>query len=265
MSVGYPDWGGQRLLHGTNQLFAASLPTITPGTTSVKTVMVNRPGYIVELHMFNATNNTSKCPFNVNVRWLDAQSSDNLDTQSWYGLAGTSVGPHYIDGAGPSKGGTLQVSISNQAGAGVNLGGFMIIDETSFAYTRHDWRTDDVFSFAPTGYTAPNSDSNAGILGVISGSTVLANSQATWVLPLYDGPIWVQGGNSGAAGSMEISVTPEAAPSSMRGGPTFDMFNDANGNIFAKGNMTRAQSLLTVVNHTAANFAAFWTVSAEER
>lgn len=265
MTVGYPDWSGTRLLHGTQQLLQTTDGPLAPGTSKSHTIPVTRPGYILELHAFNSTNNTAKLPFSVIMRWEDGVSGDGLDTQSWYALAGTVAGPHFINGSGPTKGGQLVLTIANLASSGPSLEYFLIVDETSFAYVRHDWRTDDIFSFNPTGYTAPAQDVNAGILAVLAGTSIPANTTSNFVLPLYNGPVYVQGGNSGAAASMELAIALEAEPGGLVGGPTFDQFNDAAGNIYAAGMMSRIQSLLQVTNHTASPFNAFACVSILER
>jgi hypothetical protein len=265
MTIGYPDFSGTRLLHGTSQVLNKSQAGLGPGLSDVWTVPVTRPGYIQEIHLFNATDNVTKLPVSMQAQWLDGISGDNLDTQNWISTAGSSVGPHYVDGSGPTKGGQLQMTITNLAAA-VNLGYFLLIDETSFAYQRHDWRTDNVFGFAPTGYTAPPaSDMNTGVLWAANGLTIPANNTAISILPLYNGPVYVRLGFNGGAASVEAEADMSPHPGIIGLQAAWDFFCDANGQISQLAYMPRIQCQLTLTNHTAGALQAFGSIIVAER
>lgn len=189
MTTGTPDWAGIRQAHGTEQVLIDGSTTLAKGQSKTYTVPIVRPGYILELHAWNATDGTTKLPFSILVTWEDGMSGDGLDRQLWQAYAGTVAGPHYIDGSGPTKGGTMVVKITNNAASAVTLAWFIIIDETSFSYSRHDWRTDDVFSFNPTGWSTAHVDMIGGVLASEVNRGLAAGATDIFILPLYSGRV----------------------------------------------------------------------------
>jgi len=253
MTVGYPDWSGTRLLHGTEQVYNNTIGPLAQGQSQTVTIPITRPGYIIEIHAWNATDNVTSLPYGIGMRWRDAQSGDGIDSQLWYAFAGNAVSPHYLDGSGPTKGGLLDITIENNASAAVNLEVFIIFDQTSFAYVRHDWRTDDVFSFVIPGHNVPTFfDANAGLLGGFVGFTLLANQTDHFAIPLYNGPIQMHCDTSGAASSTEVFLQMGAAGGTEAGVVVWDEIVPTTG-LDTLFYAPRCQLTLGLQNHTASS------------
>jgi hypothetical protein len=265
MSTGYPDWSGTRLLHGTTQVLNVEHDAIAPGDTATDAVDITRPGYILELHAWNSDDDGTSVPFQVLMRWHDGQSGDGLDAQLWYVFAGTSGGPQYIDGSGPTKGGNLSIEVTNLGSNTAHLSYFLILDETSFAYTRHDWRTDDVFSFDIPGHNSPPFyDANADLMAGLVSYSLGANTTNSWVLPLYNGPVQLHADTSGAASSTEVYVTMGASGGSEGGVVMFDQLVPVDG-MDTWFYAPRSQMILHAQNHTGSAVTIDVTLMMGER
>jgi len=263
---GAPDWSGTRLLHGTTQVLNKVQNGLAPGGSDVWTVPVTRPGYILEIHLFNQTDNVTKLPVGIQLQWEDGMSGDNLETQAWIVTAGTAATPHYIDGSGPTGGGTLKITINNLSGT-ATLGYFLIIDETSFAYIRHDWRTDNVFGFSATGYTLPPAqDVNTDVLFAANGVNIGAGAHVSYILPLYNGPVYCRfGTTAGAAANMEIEADLSVYGGTIGANQAWDFFTDINGQVSQLATQPRIQCVLTATNHSAGALQLFGSLLIAER
>ena len=262
---GAPDWSGQRFLHGVTQLTAGQAGPVARGTTSVKTVMITRPGYFLELHLWNATDTVTSLPAGVQLEWLDAVTGDALETDSWWVQAGTATTPHYVFGSGPTRGGKLKISVTNGAASAVNLYYYLVLNESSFAYARHDWRTDSIFGYTIPGWTAPGTDMNADVQGFVDSSAYNASQAKSYMLPLYNGQVQLRAFTSLASNTLKVQVNPAADAGNATAFLSFDALTDATGRLQAVLALPRSQSAITLTNTAASSATVSWSTTVLER
>lgn len=262
---GNPDWGGTPQVHGTEEVLIANIANIAPGGSQQHVISVTRPGYIVEIHAWNQTDTVTLLPVAVEMRWQDTVSTNGIDTQLWQFLAGTTAQPHYVDGKGPTSGGTLVLTVFNNAAAGPSLSYFIIVDETSAAPVRHDWRTDDIFFFAIAGSLVPGHDAVTDILAFRNAVNLAVNTPDIRSLPLYNGLVQLHADTSLANATLQITIKPAGGSGAEISAVVYFATTDATGNLNAQVYLPRTQCSITINNAGAGAATVNYCVVAGER
>jgi len=253
---GFPDWTGTPLISGTQQLLVRTSGDIAPNGSDSFTVPVTRPGYLLEFHLWNDTDTVTKAPIGILMSWLDGVSGDSLDHQGWNVFGGTVANPHFVHAEGPTKGGSLNVQVFNNSAAGPNIKYFVIVNETTAAYPRHDWRSDDVFSYVIPGETNPSPNINADLFMSKSAAAIGAGATINYALPLFNGLIQMRGATSLNNNTLQAIITPDSDSASVSAGIILNEFSDATGNFRATCYLPRDQCQLAIKN-TGAGAATF--------
>jgi len=179
---------GTPLLHGWDKTLSGAY-SVAAGSTVTEYAQWAKPGYLVTLiPVWTSTAGT--VPFaRVTWRWCDADPlSIDIAGQTWVVPVHDSGVYSPAMGMGPVRGPWAQLELAN-------LDSSEAITFTVYAWevtehiARDDWRDASPNAFtAPAGFTVPPlSEPRELILGAGSGTTIAANGQLTYILPLYAG------------------------------------------------------------------------------
>jgi hypothetical protein len=249
---GSPDFGGSPISTGANNLLNTATITVAQHATSKKTVAISRPGYQVQLALWNSTSSVVSMPVTVSLFWQDINSGDVMARQEHHILAGSVSNNIFIDGTGPTIGNQLLLEITNNCASADTLSYAVLVNEVSTQYPFHNWTTDDKFSFSPAGWTPLNDDMVAGLLACTAGHSVGIGATQTFVLPYYRGPVYVTCTTASGTSDLSVQIIAEADTGVPAVFPVWSGKTDGNGNVAALTWLPNIQCAIVVTNHNAA-------------
>ena len=248
---GYPDYGGTPVVTGSALLINANGVTVGQHLTSIKTAMISRPGYILQIEVHNSTSSAVSMPVQVEMAWTDTGTNSVIDRQIFWILAGSTANLHFVDGRGPTAGDSISVEITNFCASADTLTYSLLLLEVSHTFAQHDWRTDDSFSFSPAGWTPLDDDMLAGILTGAGNVSLTGGASRTIILPFYSGPVFLMLTTASGTTDLTAVITAEADAGLGSTFPVWQGKSDANGNLTAQAWLPRAECAVTVTNGNA--------------
>jgi hypothetical protein len=248
---GYPDYGGTPVVTGSALLINANGVTVGQHLTSIKTAMISRPGYILQIEAHNSTSSAVSMPVQVEMAWTDTGTNSVIDRQIFWILAGSTANLHYVDGRGPTAGDKISVEITNFCASADTLTYSLLLLEVSHTFAQHDWRTDDSFSFSPAGWTPLDDDMLVGVLCGAAAVSLTAGASRTIILPFYSGPVFLMFTTASGTTDLTATLTVEAEADIAAPYPAWQGKSDANGNLTAQAWLPRAECAVTVKNGNA--------------
>jgi len=179
---------GTPLLGGFTTESSGTAALTASGTDTV-TITPRGPGYQIGLFPTYHSSNGSNPFVQVTVSWLDPVTGNTLGKQNWVIAVGEFGGHQVVTGRGPVEGPELEIEFTNLDSAEAVDVVYNVQAMTQTA-ARHDWR--QTGTVPVPGFSAgPGDGLGLGVTGLIlgcgSGTTIAANGQLTYLLPLYAG------------------------------------------------------------------------------
>jgi hypothetical protein len=270
----YPDWTVPQA--NANSIAATGVPLLAnPGTllnttyvinaganTTPTSLPFNQPGYEVWLGPYE-TGAGGAGPLEVSMQWLDSTGSQVIATETWDVWPGTMFATHEVYGKGPTKGGILQLIITNTSAA-MQYTVPIRIYQRSHLYTRDDWRTRFYTNSASSNLIAPN-DPTSGLLGNRSLSINAASSD-TSELPLYSGLAYLYFDTSSGLADMTLTIQDSADPNGVGVGTRIQRYKTPAGGIFSQQiALPRYQCRVVMLNSNAGAQTLFYTLHTIEQ
>lgn len=234
-------------------LLASQSRTAIANGTSLQspTLTVGQVGY--ELYVALDTAAVTAAGVSVDLKWSDSvYGVVTIADETWWVLPGTAAISHNVCIKGPSKGDTLNVTITNNTGATVNAGYAIITN--SRVLTRDDGRTvQTVGALVANGFTSALYDLESNLVANANPVNVSIGGSTTRLLPLYSGQCAVHFETASGTSDMELAIALQADTSNAYVfTKIYDGFTDSHGNGYAIVNLPRSQCVMTLTNHNAA-------------
>jgi hypothetical protein len=247
----------------SQQSAAQTLPVSGGAQTVISAAGISQQGYEISFGLQNNGGGGSSPFVQIDLLWTDSATGQTVARERWY-CAYAFPGPYNYMGTGPTKGDTLQLTMSNLASAGsgtTSVVNFSLV-QNSRTYPRDDWRSQATMS-VPT-FTSATYDQFSNVL-FSTAPTVGGSSNTKRILPLYSGAVqisFVPGGtNNGhfvvnneggfAAGNLTAQTVYESNPGTNnavdpivflpRAVCSITLFNDVAGAVTLSANGTIAE------------------------
>lgn len=196
--------GGTPLLHGVRLVYqntAIAIPAL--GNFSTGNITFTRPGYLLRITVLMSGASGSMPSIKCDLSWrVNAQGGAFTAEEFWY-VAGGGSQSRRTNGKGPTKGDTLQVSLTN-GDAGNSATVQLQIWETTQHIARDDWRGDNA---AASQFAGGAANDIAGNVVAQESLSINANTTVNRNFPLYAGQvnIWI---NQNTAAGSNVQIIP---------------------------------------------------------